>query len=675
MPSLRQIERIIGEFTGVESITHDMCPDTCLAFTGPFADLEKCPTCDKDRYDQIKLQASAGRNKVARKFHTIPIGPQIQALWRDTDSAKQMYYRHERTERLLQEIREAGGAIDTYDDFIMGSDYLHAVVNGDISENDVVLMISMDGVQLYESKVSDCWIYIWVVMNLAPDIRYKKNHVLPGGFIPGPNKPKNVDSFLFPGLHHLAALQNEGLSIWDARRDATFISFLYLFLATADGPGLVYFDGMVGHCGKNGCRLYCGVIGRRKHRGSHYYPVLLLPNNFHVQGCDHPDVDVFNLPPAASNEYVANLHRLVSSPNQRQYGMRKTETGITKPSLLLGLHPSHTLRVPVCFSTDIMHLAGLLSDLLLSLWRGTMDCASTDDIASWNWAVLSDVDVWEAHGAAVAAAGQHLPGSFDRKPRNIAEKINTSYKTWKFQLYLFALGPALLYGILPEPYWRNYCKLVQGFRIICQHRISFAEMQAANDILAEWEFEFETLYYQRREDRIHFIRPCAHQVNHLVAEAVQKGPPVCYAQWTMERTIGNLGQEIRQPSEPYENLSREGIRRSQVNALKAMLPELDEPPKGLPAGAVDLGDGYALLRKRDPEPAYPRGAEREAITLFLNGPPPQIFKWARLRLPNGQIARSYWRESLKPSHKLRVSRNIKVFFSFILLLLTLIHYF
>lgn len=124
---------------------------------------------------------------------------------------------------------------------------------------------------------------------------------------------------------------------------------------------------MVGHCGKNNCWLYCGVIGGRKQCRSHYYLVLLLQDNFHIQGCDHPDVDVFNLLPAASHEYVANLHHLMSSPNQQQYGMQKMETGITTPSLLLGLHPSHMLRVPVCFSTDIMHLAGLLSDLLLLL--------------------------------------------------------------------------------------------------------------------------------------------------------------------------------------------------------------------------------------------------------------------------------------------------------------------
>ena len=76
-------------------------------------------------------------------------------------------------------------------------------------------------------------------MNHALDKHYKKCYVLPGGFIPGPNKLKNIDFFLFHGLHHLAALQNECLCIWDASQDVTFLSDLYLLFATADGPGLV----------------------------------------------------------------------------------------------------------------------------------------------------------------------------------------------------------------------------------------------------------------------------------------------------------------------------------------------------------------------------------------------------------------------------------------------------
>ncbi|KAF9226187.1 hypothetical protein BS17DRAFT_698099, partial [Gyrodon lividus] len=94
-------------------------------------------------------------------------------------------------------------------------DFLSAILDGDIKP-DIVVMVFLDGAQLYQSKESDCWIYVWVLLNMSPDKCYKKINVIPGGFILGPNKPKNVDSFLFPSLHHVSALQREGLMILDA---------------------------------------------------------------------------------------------------------------------------------------------------------------------------------------------------------------------------------------------------------------------------------------------------------------------------------------------------------------------------------------------------------------------------------------------------------------------------
>ncbi|KAG0702249.1 hypothetical protein DFH29DRAFT_763492, partial [Suillus ampliporus] len=309
-----------------------------------------------------------------------------------------------------------------------------------------------------------------------------------------------------------------------------------------------------------------------------------------------------------------------------------------------------------------MHLAQLLSDLLLSLWRGTMDHTLPDHVSTWPWAIFSDTETWETHGEAVSNAAQHLPGSFDRKPRNPAEKINSGYKTWEYQVYIFGLGPALLFDILPRPYWLNYCRLVRGFQLINQHSISREDARTAQALFTQWELEFEMLYYQRRAERLHFIRPCVHQVSHLVREAVKKGPPICYSQWTMERTIGNLGQEIRQPSNPYANLSREGVRRCQVNALKAMMPDLspDKPP--FPTTAIDLGDGYILLHKRDSRPMVPREPGAEAIFQYL-GHRCRNFKirrWAHVRLPNGQIARTAWRETERPPEKVRPARHVKI---------------
>jgi hypothetical protein len=61
--------------------------------------------------------------------------------------------------------------------------------------------------------------------------------------------------------------------------------------------------------------------------------------------------------------------------------------------------------------------------------------------------------------------------------------------------------------------------------------------------------------------------------------------------------IGNLGEEIKQHSNPFANLSQHGIRHARVNALKAMIPDLEQSKatEDLPRGAINLGNGYILL--------------------------------------------------------------------------------
>ena len=260
--SIYNVEKLICTFTGVEPIHHNMCPNMCLAYTGPLAHLDACSICGKSRWNQQRLQGSDGRVKQvpAQTFTTILLGPQLQARNCSPESPRAMCYLYERTQWILHEFRDTQ-SISIIDDIAMGWDYLGTILKRDITEHDIVVMVSLDGTQLYSSKESDCWIYIWVILNLSPDQQYKKLHVLPSGFIPGPNKPKNIDSFLFPGFHHLAAIQQEGLSMWDPLTDGRYISNVYLLFTTADGPGLVYWDGMVGHSGKNGCCVYCDTLG------------------------------------------------------------------------------------------------------------------------------------------------------------------------------------------------------------------------------------------------------------------------------------------------------------------------------------------------------------------------------------------------------------------------------
>jgi len=294
---------------------------------------------------------------------------------------------------------------------------------------------------------------------------------------------------------------------------------------------------------------------------------------------------------------------------------------------------------------------------------------TTDNKVHWRWAVLKNQCTWEEHGHAVAVCKPYLPSSFDVAPRDPSLHANSWYKAAEYITWIYSLCPALLYGILPHDLWRNFCKFIAGFRIMGQYSITLAQLQCARNYLAEWENEFEMLYYQWRTDRIHFIRPCVHLTNHLASEAARIGSPICSSQWMMER---NLGQEIHQPSDPFSNLAQQGIRHCQVNALKAMLPDLNLTDEGSnPRASEDLGNGYVLLPKRDKRQIKVQGHEVQVISQYAGQPEiPHIRRWGRLHLPNGQIARSEFVESQKLLEELCMARNVV---SLLLLLLVPLH--
>ncbi|KAG2140275.1 uncharacterized protein EDB93DRAFT_1252914 [Suillus bovinus] len=334
-----------------------------------------------------------------------------------------------------------------------------------------------------------------------------------------------------------------------------------------------------------------------------------------------------------------------------------------------------------------MHLISLnIPDLLIPLWRGTFECDTDDDKSTWTWAVLTGT-VWKDFGKAITATTPHLPGFFDRPPRNPAEKINSGYKAWEYTLLLYGIGPLVLHNVLPLFYWQHFCKLVGAVRIISQHNITRKELQVAARLFVEFIEEFEQLYYQRRIDRIHFVRQSIHALRHYANEVATKGPLICASQWTMERTIGNIVGEIRQPSNPYSNLAQRAIHRAQHNSLMVMIPTLD-PDYGqplFPRWSKDLGNGYALLKLQERSRHATTFAEGSTIKTFLDAHYPhspeyaffdphwcfRVCRWARLRLPNGQTCRSVFsrretRANARRAHNVKLSIAGALYFAEVL---------
>ncbi|KAH8097056.1 hypothetical protein BXZ70DRAFT_895310 [Cristinia sonorae] len=228
---------------------------------------------------------------------------------------------------------------------------------------------------------------------------------------------------------------------------------------------------------------------------------------------------------------------------------------------------------------------------------------------------------------------------------------------------------------MPKKYWKHFCLLVFGIRILQQRTITRKQLIEAHTALVQFCMEYENLYYQRAPERLHFVRQSIHVLIHLGPESERMGPLWAYTQWTMERYIGDIGAEIRQHSNPFANLSERNVRRAQVNALKAMFPDLDtaECSGSAPRGSVDIGEGYRLLAAHDAIPRLLQEPEAKALLHYLRHAgetiplnleisswSAKVERYARLQLPNGQIARSAWKECQKKLEDVRISRMVKL---------------
>ena len=64
LPSYYKIKCLVADLTGIESVMHHICVNFCIAYTGPFLDLEACPVCSEPWYDQFHLQSGPGGEKI-----------------------------------------------------------------------------------------------------------------------------------------------------------------------------------------------------------------------------------------------------------------------------------------------------------------------------------------------------------------------------------------------------------------------------------------------------------------------------------------------------------------------------------------------------------------------------------------------------------------------------------
>jgi hypothetical protein len=135
--SFDQSKRRVRLLSGVVSLEHDMCPNSCITYTSPYKALDNCLKCQTSWYHH-------NSQKPRKLFSMTPIGPVIQAFYGSCKVADKMYYLEKKLAENVETIR-LGGQLPVYNDTTCGSDLLKAWSSGHFGKSDITFQLYIDG--------------------------------------------------------------------------------------------------------------------------------------------------------------------------------------------------------------------------------------------------------------------------------------------------------------------------------------------------------------------------------------------------------------------------------------------------------------------------------------------------------------------------------------------------
>lgn len=479
----------IEALAGFRPVHYDCCPKSCILYAGPnYADLQSCPFCSTTRLNPLT-------NKPRKRFTYIPLIARLQGLFRNVDLKKEMEYRHifETAERPSDSEDDIEDVFDSENykklkgSFVNvdGQTYHHTFFD---DPRDIALGLSTDGFCPFKRRKQTCWPILLFNYNLPPDVCFSVHRVICAAVVPGPNKPKDFDSFLWPLVEELRKLA-VGIKTFDSDAGKHFILRAYPILGFGDYPAMSMVLQMKGHNSIFPCRM-CLIEGLRipDHAATtHYVPLNRSGHpsflgNTARRGVE--DYDPANLPLCTHAQFMKHAHLVQFAADDATAEELSKACGI-KGIPLLSCLPS--LFFPTSFPFDFMHLIweNLIKNLVL-LWTGAfkdLDHSDQDYVLS--------PSVWEAIGEATARSGSTIPSAYGARPQNIAsDKSYCTADSWSF--WTLYLGPVLLQRRFTNPdLYTHFIKLVKLLNICLQFSITRDEIDEIRVGFQEWVREYE----------------------------------------------------------------------------------------------------------------------------------------------------------------------------------------
>ena len=374
------------------------CINSCICYTGPYADLDECPKCKTSRLNE------SGQER--RTFSYMPLIPRLRALMSNRTYAARLQYRADEHAKACK----PGTTTDVFDGLhyrsllgervvVGGQTYPHKYFS---DHRDIALGFATDGFAPFKKRKHTAWILLIFNYNLPPEQRFQKDNIICVGIIPGPKKPWDADSFIYPLVHELLELAI-GVSAYDALSKSLFALRAYVITGFGDIPAVSMLMHMKGHNALCPCRM-CGILGIRMPDSRNKTLYVPLSRRNHPTATNVVEYRPEKLPMRSHRAFMAQANAVESAPTEIQREKLAKKYGIIGIPLLSALG---SLRFPRSFPYDFMHLVweNLIPNLVL-FWSGNYK--GMDEGQPY---VLSP-HIWEEVGATSAAATRTIPSSF-----------------------------------------------------------------------------------------------------------------------------------------------------------------------------------------------------------------------------------------------------------------------
>ncbi|KAE8217309.1 hypothetical protein CF319_g8576, partial [Tilletia indica] len=633
--SMFKAAKYVKRITKLDEQVWDMCPNSCMAFVGPNANLQRCTAtrdgqrCRERRYDE--------NGKPRKTFTTIPILPRARAKWA---SGYASTYLHERATRSVEELQD-------HDEDHIFLDFGDGAVMWMLKENkglfqtagEEAYMLSVDGAQMVERKESNGWIVLLTCLNTPPQTRFRRKESFVASVIPGPRNPVDVDSFLWPIMQEFARA-SRGYWLWDGGKREWFLWRAYLVFAAADQPGSQKINHMTGTSGYSGCRI-CHIIANYvPNQTTGYFPLESTgQQDDPPMNSDRPEsYDPYDLPLRTDRTYAEALEELDGCITAAERADTRRLTGLsTRP--LLTASPAFTM--PSFFPVDIFHLFGMNIPSLL--WQVFLNPHPGDPFS------LSEAQQ-RRFAQLLTDSGKDLPGSFSSGlPRDPSEFSQSHYKMFEWSLVFYLYFPPFLHAIgAPDQVIRMIDHLQAGVRLASSiNGCTEAQRAAVRRHFAFFVDLWEMLYIRDETALVSRATISIHYLLHVADFIYWHGSVIISSQARCEREAGLIKRSIRSFRSIFANIMNNVLQREHMRILDIILRDEEDDP------AEDRFRLTVKVQRRHRALTQDEETQQEACidALVQEGRigqvPDRLTVRGRLHLPSGHMLRGSRTESDK----------------------------